>query len=1857
MVTKELTSYILEAKRSGLSEKQIRIGLKSVGWLDQDIEEALIHPDSVRVQSQERLTSQIDKANNNNAGRRLIFLKKILNEKLAAVLGVILVISGISFWYFNYYETSLVRADFKLSANISDATGIRPDATFILESTEDLSAKSIKKYLVTSSNIEVDVDKIGVGKYEIKPTAELATNKIFTISIDKGPVALKSYSWAYQVKAPFSVVGTIPRDKSTRNPVKTGIEVKFNREKIKDPNQNFDIFPKVEGKFEFNKDKLVFAPAKDLAYSTVYTVTIKKGLSVEGSDDALLVDKIFSFETEAKSDVSNNYGDRYGYLGFGKTFWEFRPDTEPTFTTYNSSQSESNKFDVKIYRFTSAKEYMDAYSGSIRPDRMWSEHNRYYPYKPKEDRKVFDGQLSLEAQSDINYLRIPQKFGEGYYIVSVDLSKTNPGFTKEDELLYIQQAWFQVTPYANYISVSGTKSFAWLKSTIDSAQALSGAVVYYKGQELGRTNGDGLAIFDTPASLISASGEGEYYYYSDQATDFFSFKINNKEVAIPIVGSMYGYRNKVVKPDQFWRYVSFDKTVYLPTDKIRFWGIAKQRSGEDVSGRELKVYLSNSYWTDFDGPDTRVLAEGTTKVTDYNTFTGALDIKNIKPGYYTLTIKNGEDIVVAKGVNIETYTKPAYRLVVDADKKAVFEGETVNYNIRAEFFDGTPVANLEIKYYQAANINKKLRLDKNGVGKISVVAQNYGSKWYPQYMNMTVMPSVAEEGEISTSTYVYVFGPNVTMQINQGLKNLNSTLDINLNRVDLEKANKELDFWNGYKGAPVSGRDVNIEIYEQISKSEETGRRYDPITKEMIPEYRYWVEENKLQKDVVRTDGAGKAAHTYKLEKNKSYKFQISTQDDKGVAIVDTRYAYGSNYNFGYGSYYGAWGIVLNGPENKWAYKFGESMDFNITDSSRNPIASNGKNILFYETSRGIISGNVTESTNYHNTFKEEYAPSLNVYGVWFDGKTFYETSPRSAALDSKEKNLVIKVSRDKDQYRPGESVDLNIEIKDPKGNPRQAEVNISGIDEALFSINPNEQDVNVELYQAIYSQLVTRSSHATPLESRFDAMAGGAERGGCFLAETKIKIPFGYKNIESIKPGDMVMTRSDEGDDSLFTAEVVRTTKHLVVGYLIVNDKMRVTENHRLFVNGEWLEAGKIRVGDKLINEAGKLVPVKTIEKINGVTWVYNFEVKDKHTYFADGIWVHNEEKGGGESRGDFKDVSVYDQIKTGTNGTAKFKFKLPDNLTSWRLNIEAVTKDLFAGKDTSFIPVSLPFFVDASLNKTYLAGDNLIMRARVFGTGGIPDSINYRIESDTLPFKKIERQAAVNADFDLGNLAVGKHKIKITASGGGMQDSIIRDIEVLKTYFTKADYNYYDMSSDLKNIKGGTAGASLLFVSRDRGMYYQALNDISWNDGPRIDQRGVVPIAKSLLKKYFKEEISNENIDLNNFQIDTGGFAIFQRADADVELSARMADLIKGEDAVYSKEGLSDYFYGFFPDKATDLSTMIRALYGLAALQEPVLVTLRNIQDDVGLKFIDKVFVASAFNAIGAKDEARQYFDKNIKPKLVSRSTYNYVDDTGNSDKYFTNALIAKLAAELDDSSAEGLGRYMFDNQPVDELVAIEKIGFIAASLKRLDNPEVSFSYTLNGKTESVTLKAEQEERIFVSADELKNISFSNINGKVGVVSYYDIVDDPSKIVKDANLSITKSYEVSGKITNDFQEGDLVRVNITTGSRGGIPPGTYEVRDYLPSGLKFSTRVGYYGYYDVSNSREWMCRLWPEYTKDQMISFSKYAPFSGQCNTYHYYARVVSKGTFKAEPAIVQSSKYPDRQNISNSMTVKIR
>jgi len=63
-------------------------------------------------------------------------------------------------------------------------------------------------------------------EYEITPNQVLEDNKVYSIQIAEGPIAARDYSWAYQVKAPFQVLGSLPRDKATGVPLNAGIDRK-----------------------------------------------------------------------------------------------------------------------------------------------------------------------------------------------------------------------------------------------------------------------------------------------------------------------------------------------------------------------------------------------------------------------------------------------------------------------------------------------------------------------------------------------------------------------------------------------------------------------------------------------------------------------------------------------------------------------------------------------------------------------------------------------------------------------------------------------------------------------------------------------------------------------------------------------------------------------------------------------------------------------------------------------------------------------------------------------------------------------------------------------------------------------------------------------------------------------------------------------------------------------------------------------------------------------------------------------------------------------------------------------------------------------------------------------------------------------------------------------------------------------------------------------------------------------------------------------------------------------------------------------------------------------------------------------
>ncbi len=136
-------------------------------------------------------------------------------------------------------------------------------------------------------------------------------------------------------------------------------------------------------------------------------------------------------------------------------------------------------------------------------------------------------------------------------------------------------------------------------------------------------------------------------------------------------------------------------------------------------------------------------------------------------------------------------------------------------------------------------------------------------------------------------------------------------------------------------------------------------------------------------------------------------------------------------------------------------------------------------------------------------------------------------------------------------------------------------------------------------------------------------------DRGTCLLSGSKITMNDDIKkNIEEIKVGDFVKSYNDKNGE-ITISEVTKIYHHraceMTDYYLIINDKLRITPNHRFYLNGEWIHAGKAKIGDKLYDINGETQTIFSIEKIYEKVPTYNFEVNTTHSFYAENLLVHN--------------------------------------------------------------------------------------------------------------------------------------------------------------------------------------------------------------------------------------------------------------------------------------------------------------------------------------------------------------------------------------------------------------------------------------------------------------------------------------------------------------------------------------------------------------------------------------------------------------------------------------------------------
>ncbi|MBU1205222.1 MAG: hypothetical protein KKE93_04920 [Nanoarchaeota archaeon] len=141
-----------------------------------------------------------------------------------------------------------------------------------------------------------------------------------------------------------------------------------------------------------------------------------------------------------------------------------------------------------------------------------------------------------------------------------------------------------------------------------------------------------------------------------------------------------------------------------------------------------------------------------------------------------------------------------------------------------------------------------------------------------------------------------------------------------------------------------------------------------------------------------------------------------------------------------------------------------------------------------------------------------------------------------------------------------------------------------------------------------------------------------------CFLTGTPVALPDGTeKPIEDVRVGDIVLSYDEKTQTNV--PSIVKKTfyhpKEQSNSYLIINNRLRVTPNHPILVNGRWQEIGNANIGNVLRLRNGNNLIITSIRIVYDKIPTYNFEVEDTHTYYAGDVLVHNGWGGTGTGKG----------------------------------------------------------------------------------------------------------------------------------------------------------------------------------------------------------------------------------------------------------------------------------------------------------------------------------------------------------------------------------------------------------------------------------------------------------------------------------------------------------------------------------------------------------------------------------------------------------------------------------------------
>jgi uncharacterized protein YfaS (alpha-2-macroglobulin family) len=426
-------------------------------------------------------------------------------------------------------------------------------------------------------------------------------------------------------------------------------------------------------------------------------------------------------------------------------------------------------------------------------------------------------------------------------------------------------------------------------------------------------------------------------------------------------------------------------------------------------------------------------------------------------------------------------------------------------------------------------------------------------------------------------------------------------------------------------------------------------------------------------------------------------------------------------------------------------------------------------------------------------------------------------------------RQLQVKASLDKTEYRPGRQAKLQIALSDEQGKPAPGAVSLAAVDEAVFSVldqSPGmertffalEQQLLQPIY-AIYPWSPDLTTSLPPVErdwfeqALFARTAEVAEGAGAVPIKQAswqtVQPPPGGRAVPVTIPAPIFSPHTLSA--SSFPEKVERVTHQREEGIHTVWQlwtafacmfALGVYAALWLFVRPYWV------IG--LVHGAGvfglMVVGLAYIGQQASMQFAAKGQAKLLEAAMAERMAPGAAVKSGafpksapGAPQDAAEPVQVRElfpetllwrpEIITDDHGLASLDVDLADSITTWRLTASAVTTDGRLGATQTAIRVFQPFFVDLNLPVALTRGDEISIPIVVYNYLDKPQKVELTLADgpwfvrvgEAVQHIDLQPREVRSLAYRIRVIRVGQHSLQVTAKGTGVADAVKRAIEVV--------------------------------------------------------------------------------------------------------------------------------------------------------------------------------------------------------------------------------------------------------------------------------------------------------------------------------------------------------------------------------------------------------------------------------------------------------------------------------------------